>query len=149
VLALADFVKSLVVEVVGAIIAYFLIIIIGYYWNPSLMEMEISLGMLIVFIAFITIGFFVFYRVLIRGMSVQATYGIDASSRARVEPSRKGAKVFSCLECGEPFNAFPPDEIYIVGKREQSSTDVIIIKYTCVNGHENDILWHPQRGVVA
>jgi len=129
--------KSLTVEVVGAIIAYFLILIIGYYLTPSLMEMKIPFGTLIVIIALITIGFLVFYRVQIHG----------AKTRVRVKPSKKRAKIFSCLECGEPFEAFPPDDEHLIGSRDPSP-DAIVIKYTCVSGHSNTIYWLSTKGVL-
>ena len=136
---MTNFVKSLTVEVVGAIIAYFFVLIIGYYWKPSLMETQISLGIVVILIAFITIGFFVFYRVRI--------HKIPSRVIERVKPSKEGAKIFSCLACGEAFEAFPPDDQHNIGSR-QPSTDCIPITYTCVNRHKNTIYWLSTKGVL-
>ena len=103
------------------------------------MEKQISLGILIIIVAFITIGFFVFYRVQI--------YKMHPRVIERVKSSEKGAKLFSCLVCGEPFEAFPPDDQHNIGSREPSINS-IPITYTCVNRHKNTIYWLSTRGVL-
>ena len=52
-------------------------------------------------------------------------------------------KTFSCLKCGTPFDAYPPDEVYTIARREESK-DAIKIEYKCKRPgcrHKNAIYW--------
>jgi len=61
-------------------------------------------------------------------------------------------KTFSCIKCGHPFDAYPPDDIHTVAtRREGDYRDHIKIDYKCKNcGEVNTIYWgHPQPSISA
>jgi len=136
VLKLTDSMKSLIINIVAAIIVSAASLVLAPY-VPYLVEMKISLSMLIIIISIIAVIFSVIYSVQIHRMK-----------KAKLsEPSRLGAKSFSCLTCGEPFEAFPPDDQHSIGSIDPSPT-AISITYTCVNHHKNTIFWLSTKGVL-
>ena len=130
---LTDFVKSLIIELIVAIIITVATYAISPY-IPSLVEMNISLSMLVIITTIIVFG-------------VSAIYTVQINRIKRVKPSKEGAKKFSCLECGEPFEAFPPDDQHAIGSLDPSPT-AIKITYECVNHHKNTIYWLSTKGVL-
>ena len=58
---------------------------------------------------------------------------------------KETAKTFSCLYCGTPFEAYPPDDLHTVASRnEKDYEDHIKINYKCTAkgcGEINTIYW--------
>lgn len=50
-------------------------------------------------------------------------------------------KKFSCIECGEVLDAYPPDDFFIVAQRKKPNEENIEMKLVCNLGHENLIYW--------
>jgi ethanolamine utilization protein EutQ (cupin superfamily) len=60
----------------------------------------------------------------------------------KAKPSRIGARKFSCVKCGELFDASPPDDVFTIGNLlPQLSTSKVIIEYECANHHKTTIYW--------
>lgn len=135
---LTDFIKSLIVELIAAIFVAAVTFVITPF-IPSLTEIRISLSTLII-------------AVTITALIFSAIHSVQIQRLRRVkrsEPSRKGAKSFSCHICGEPFEAFPPDDMHLKGSILRLP-NAIPIKYTCENRAcmaENTIFWVSTKGV--
>ena len=52
-------------------------------------------------------------------------------------------KIFSCIKCGHPFTAYPPDDVHDIATRNESDyEDHIKIDYKCEKcGAINTIYW--------
>lgn len=57
--------------------------------------------------------------------------------------SKTSIKKYSCIHCGSPFDAYPPDDIHVIATRDEiKSKDVIKVDHKCVNCNElNTIYW--------
>jgi hypothetical protein len=49
-------------------------------------------------------------------------------------------KIFSCKDCGKPFDAYPPDDAHVNASLEQTQ-NAIPRTYKCAENHENTIYW--------
>ena len=54
-------------------------------------------------------------------------------------------KVFSCKDCGKPFEVHPPDDKHIVASVEEQK-DSVPRTYKCKGGHKNTIYWYEEAG---
>ena len=53
-------------------------------------------------------------------------------------------KIFSCIKCGNPYEAYPPDDKHRIATMlsEEAKKDHIIVKYICKNcGNINILYW--------
>ena len=131
---MTDFVKSLAIEFIAALIIAAVASVTSPYVS-SLMDTRFSINELIIVMTLFGLIVSVIYTVQIHKKGVKQT-----------KPINKTAKKFSCLVCGEPFEASPPDDVHTIGKREPQMEDSIMVKYHCVNRHENKIYW--ESGIV-
>jgi DNA-directed RNA polymerase subunit RPC12/RpoP len=60
-------------------------------------------------------------------------------------------KKYSCIECGSPFDAYPPDDRHDRATRNEGDyKDHIKVNYRCKDcGHTNVIFWGHQAPHVA
>lgn len=52
-------------------------------------------------------------------------------------------KRFSCLKCGGYFDAYPPDDMYVITsiEKREGECDFIERKYKCTNYNEKNIIY--------
>jgi len=65
---------------------------------------------------------------------------------------KEKVKKFSCLKCGTPFEAYPPDDRhYKATRNEKDYEDHIKVDYRCKEcSHTNTIYWgHPKPAFAA
>jgi rubredoxin len=63
---------------------------------------------------------------------------------------KEAVKKFSCLKCGSPFDAYPPDDRHNVATRnEKDFKDNIKVDYVCKDcRNTNTIYWgHPEPAI--
>ena len=50
---------------------------------------------------------------------------------------------FSCINCGHPYDAYPPNDVFHIAQNKQcNENDCIEIKYECDNcNNKNTIFW--------
>jgi len=61
----------------------------------------------------------------------------------------KGKRSFSCPECGNPYEAYPPDDLHTTASLEEpkdASGSVIKIVHDCLNcKHPITVYWHRRK----
>ena len=119
---LTDFIKSLIIEIVSAIIISAAALVIAPY-VPSLIEMKISLSMLIVVVTIVALVVSAIHTLRIR------------KTRRRISHD------FYCANCNRYFGALPPDDLYDIGTFKPFIGS-IPREYTCdYCYHVNTIYW--------
>jgi len=122
---MAEFAKSLIIEFIVAVI-----ISIVSPFIPYLTEFRISLAYTIIIVTIIAFAISVLYHFQIQQMK-------------KSKSSRIGARKFSCVKCGELFEASPPDDVFTIANLFPQSVAIktVEIDYECVNHHKTTIYW--------